>query len=59
MPPKLRNYLVNSIIVGGGFSLLNGFFFRFQEEVKDLIENNPSFNEKFDVAFRKNFNFIH
>lgn len=57
LPNTLRELLISNIIIVGGFSLTNGFFKRFQSEVKELILNYDDAKEVFPESSLDKFKF--
>lgn len=57
LPSHLRDYLINNIIIIGGFGLLNKFLKRLKDELEFHITNNPYYKNQISSYFTQNFYF--
>lgn len=57
IPSQLRDYLVNNVIVVGGFALLNKFMKRLKDELDFHVKSNPYYKNQFSRYFVDNFYF--
>lgn len=57
IPTQLRDFLVNNIIVVGGFCLTNKFITRLKDELNFYLDCNPFYKDRFTDFFKVNFCF--
>lgn len=57
IPSQLRDYLVNNVLVTGGFVLLNTFMKRLKDELDFHVKENPHYKSQFSPYFVQNFYF--